>query len=330
MEVLMSVSTSRSISKLVFEIVSSLSSKYGFSVEEGMSHFGGLGEGEERELSKSEMGLERKVIMPWCGKICSEKCKAVRLNHGLYTQCVNEIKEKDLCKTCMSQSLKRIDGSPPYGLIKERLLMGSEYVDPKGKRPLKYGNVMIKLDINREDAEIEAARQGVKIAEEDYIVEKGNRGRPKKSIIKEGSNQISQSNEKKDDALKKKRGRPKKNKEIIEVKTVPLEEDTPEQEDKQVSKHLSKQLSATDATDATVATNATNAIKETLEEEEIEEEEEEEEEEEVEVKEFTFNKKLYYRNPINNALYDPKSYEHIGIWDEENETIVNIENEDED
>tara|TARA_R110002074_G_scaffold374087_1_gene550413 strand:- start:106 stop:714 length:609 start_codon:yes stop_codon:yes gene_type:complete len=202
MEVLMSVSMSRSIEKLVLEIVKSLSSKYGFSVEEGMKHFS-----MERELLyKRDMPLEGKVIMPWCGKICSEKCKAVRLNHGLYTQCMNEIKDKGLCKTCMSQSLKTNNGEPPYGLIKDRLLMGSEYVDPKGKRPLKYGNVMIKLDIKREDAEIEAARQGVKIAEEDYIVEKGTRGRPKKSIIKEGSNVISQSEEKKDVPLKKKTG----------------------------------------------------------------------------------------------------------------------------
>ena len=53
-----------------------------------------------------------------------------------------------------------------------------------------------------------------------------------------------------------------------------------------------------------------------------------EEEEEVEVKEFKFNKKLYYRNPVNNALYDPKSYEHIGTWDEENEKIVDVEDDD--
>ena len=45
--------------------------------------------------------------MPFTGVICSSNCNAIRVNHGLYTQCINEYKiEKNgynVCKTCVKQ-----------------------------------------------------------------------------------------------------------------------------------------------------------------------------------------------------------------------------------
>ena len=276
MEVLMSVENDKKVCKLVESIVKSLSKKYGFSVEEGMRYL---------EVDKKEYKSKNEII-PWCGVINEYNCQAIRYNHGLYTQCNNKKESKLLCKTCNNQSLKRENKEPPYGLIKERLLKGKDYVDVKGKRPVQYGNVMLNENITRERAEKYAASQGLKISEEDFEVKKVNRGRPKKC-----KSEIDEEVDKR----KKGRGRPRKNKEEEKVEEEEVEEEKVEEKE--------------------------------VEEEEVEEEEVEEEE--VEVKEFIFNKKLYYRNPVNNALYDPKSYEHIGRWDEENEKILDM-NEDED
>ena len=285
----MSMEGERVISKLVRIIVKSLSEKYGFSVEEGMRYL---------EVDKKEKKSKNEII-PWCGVVNECNCEAIRLNHGLYTQCNNKKVSNSLCKTCMNQSLKMDNKEPPYGLINERLLKGKDYIDPKGKRPVQYGNVMLKENITREAAEKYALSQGMCISEEDYIVTKGNRGRPKKSIDNSdvGLTGIPLEEEK----PKKGRGRPKKNKERVDHLTRPEEE-----EDLVVS--------PTEEEGCLVVSPK---------------EEEEEVEEEVEVKEFTFNKKLYYRNPVNNALYDPNSYEHIGTWDEENEKILDIDEEDE-
>ena len=313
----MSELMSKNVSKLGESIVKSLSDKYGgFSVEEGMKHL-------SMEVN-SKNCVEKKVIIPWCGEICEDKCRGVRLNHGLYTQCMNEKKDKDLCKTCMTQSLKTLNREPPYGLINERLLKGSEYVDPKGKRPVNYGNVMIKLDITREEAEMEAKRQGLKIAEEDYIVKKGNRGRPKKFQSARDISDVGLSGtpllEEEEEKPKKGRGRPKKNKEIVEgenhlTPTRRLEEGGVVVDPREEGDLL---CGTTEEGDLLCGTTEEGGFGVPPIEEE----------EEVEVKEFKFNKKLYYRNPVNNALYDPKSYEHIGTWDEENEKIVDVEDDD--
>lgn len=268
-------------------IVKSLSSEFGFSVEEGMMHL------EKEYKVKEKKVKEKKVIIPWCGEINELNCNGIRVNHGLYTQCVNNKVRDSLCKTCYNQSLKSENKEPAYGLIQERKMKGSNYRDRKGKKPAQYGNVMIELNISREEAEKYAASQGMRISEEDFEVKKGNRGRPKKSTL---AKDTSDEEEEEIKPTKKGRGRPKKKKE-------------------EATKTLSHKEEEGNLTCSLV-------------DEEIPPLEESEEEEEVEVKEFTFNKKLYYRNPINNALYDPKSYEHIGTWDEENEIIIDINEED--
>ena len=282
--------------KLVESIVKRLSDKYGFNMEEGMRHV----------VVEKKLEVCERVKVPWCGVIIEGKCNGIRLNHGLYTQCEKDKEKNELCRTCYNQSLKTENKEPPYGLIKERLLKGKDYIDRKGKRPVQYGNVMEKENITREAAERYAASLGMTIAEEDFEVKKGNRGRPKKSTIA-----IDTSDEEEREP-KKGRGRPKKNKEEVAPleKEDPLEDTRREKEDP---------LEESRGLRGDPLEESRGLRGDPLEEEE----------EEVEVKEFTFNKKLYYRNPINNALYDPKSYEHIGTWDEENKKIIDVNEEDE-
>ena len=68
---------------------------------------------------------------------------------------------------------------------------------------MNYGNVMLKLDIKKEDAIAEAAKFGWEIADEQFEVVKAKKGRPAKAKAEKDPN-----------AAPKKRGRPKKTKKV--------------------------------------------------------------------------------------------------------------------
>jgi len=159
---------------------------------------------------------------------------------------------------------------------------------------------MDKLKISRVEAEKEATLQGMEIPEEEFSIKKSQRGRPKKDTS------AVDSSESESDQPKKTSGRPKKDKavtthdkiqELVKIANEEAKEEAKEEEAKE-------------------------------EEEKEEEKEEEEEEEETEVKKFVVNGKTYLK-ANNNTLYDEKSWEEVGMWDEEQKQVVPIEEDDE-
>ena len=213
-------------------------------------------EPKTKKTNKSKKNKSTKeVLLPWCGVIEPHKCKAIRVNHGLYTQCQNVSDE--LCGTCLKQKLKNTNREPDHGYIEERLTKGDEFKNKNGQKPELYNKVMEKLNITMEEASECAKNRGMIIPKEETVE-------------------------------RKKRGRPKKSKKCVETY------DT---------------------------SGSENDEEDTLDNEN------EEEDEEVEVKELTHNDKVYYINPLNNALYDSKTYELLGEWDEKNKTIIDIEQE---
>ena len=134
--------------------------------------------------------------LPFDGRV-RDGCVALKLNHGLFTQCCDKIgDDSELCKTCER-------GEARYGKIGERSTAPFPYVDPKGKRETRYGNVMEKLGITETDAKLAAELRGITIKDEDFEMIKTTRGRPKKN--KDGED--TSSDEEKET---KKRGRPAK------------------------------------------------------------------------------------------------------------------------
>ena len=158
---------------------------------------------EDRVLGKS------KCIIPFCGSKISGRCSGIKLNYGLYSQCMNEISGSDIyCKTCSKQGVKSGTGKPTYGDISERINKGKEWRDKKGKEAVRYANVMDKLEITREQAEREATRFGLKISEIEFEMKEVKRGRPKKSVeVSDTDSEIS--------VEPKKRGRPRKEKQVV-------------------------------------------------------------------------------------------------------------------
>jgi hypothetical protein len=145
--------------------------------------------------------------LPYNGELNYECCYALRQNSGLYTQCKSVRNGvNSYCKQCQVLADKT-DGMPEYGTIQQRVEVGVfDYVDPKGRKPVSYSKIMKKYKISKEEVLDEASKFNIHINEghfESQIVEK--RGRPAskkedKSVIEKGP-----------------KGRPKKEKKVIQI-----------------------------------------------------------------------------------------------------------------
>jgi hypothetical protein len=155
------------------ETVKLLGSKYEFNVEEALLFLNiteevkvevkvkGVKEGKEKEVKepkekkvkeKKEKKEGPKMVLPFCGRVVTEWCEGVKLNHGLYSQCVSEKSGEKYCKSCKKQAEANESSKPTLGDINERMLKSSaEYRAEKGKKCVVYAAVMKKLKITKED-----------------------------------------------------------------------------------------------------------------------------------------------------------------------------------
>lgn len=219
----LSAATERGVKNACVEfstnVVKTLSEKYGFDLEEAMK---GLSLDElsvapkKKSASSSESSPKQKkaeraipkMVLPFCG-VMADWCGALRLNHGLYTQCTNaKPAEGEFCGTCQKQADANANGKPNAGTVADRLAVDPmEYADPKGKKKVvAYANVMAKLDLTREAAIAEAARFGWLIPEVQFELQVKQRGRPKSAPVSEESESA--------ESPKKARGRPRKEKAV--------------------------------------------------------------------------------------------------------------------
>ena len=192
----------------VRDAVEYLADKHGFSCEDALTEMNLVKSTTTKKPTKPKV-LKATIPLPFCGTLLSTCC-GIRVNHGLHSQCSNakevcEISGEtlDYCKTCNKQAKSNENGAPNAGDIRTRL--SGEWSPSKGKL-VNFGNVMDKLNISREKAEEEAAKLGLTIPEEQFVVVKGRRGRPKSDAAASSSD---------DEKPKKPRGRPKKEKKVI-------------------------------------------------------------------------------------------------------------------
>ena len=182
--------------------------EYKFDGDEAVLKFGGMEvvDGKSKKTKKKvKKTLKPSVCLPFCGSALEGLCHGIKLNRGLYTQCMmTPAGEGQFCTTCARQCAANANGLPNYGTIEERIAQGAEWKDPKGKAPVNYGNVMLKLNITKEAAVAEAEKFGITIPEEQFEVVKAKKGRPAKA-----------KKEKDPNAAPKKRGRPRKTKKVV-------------------------------------------------------------------------------------------------------------------
>ena len=157
----------------------------------------------KKVTEKKSVEKKPQTVLPFCGEVQSECCKAIRLNHNLFTQCSISPAEGEFCKTCNGNAAKN-DGKPTYGTVEDRMNAGRMEYSVGGKKVVRYSRVMDKLNITRDQAEKAAADMGVVIAEDQFEHEIVKKGRPSKSA--EVSDTESETSQKES----KKAGRPKK------------------------------------------------------------------------------------------------------------------------
>ena len=262
---------------------------------------------------KSEMlrVLSSEISMPWCGVVEECCCENIKRNNGLYTQCEN-VKESGLlyCKECEKQNGKN-GGESKNGKVSDRLKSGiMEYIDPSsGKKPIMYREYMRKMNITRSEVESYGKLCGVVIPEchFDEGEEKKKRGRPKKE------------KEEKPLEEKKKRGRPKKEKEVIynagEDLIASLLTESRESDEKNM-----------ESDEKNIESDEKNIESDEKNMESDEKNMENEDEEETLVVKFDI-KGVTYLKSSDNVLYDMMSHDVIGIWNEETSEIDEIPEE---
>ena len=197
-EVMMSLKMKNALSSFGEEVARSvievLSSKYGFPVEEAYSCCSikalerGRGERESRpssRVSTRSSATPPMVALPFCGKAVEGWCSGIRVNGGLYTQCSNEPDgDSPYCATCQRQASKNKHGLPNGGDVGDRIAKGDEWRCPKGKEPVRLANYLKKsgkvlTDELREQIKASAETFGWTIADSDWVVKSGPRGRPR-------------------------------------------------------------------------------------------------------------------------------------------------------
>ena len=148
-------------------LVGELATQHGFDADAAISSLGldrfvtkRAPKGQSKAKVPKEKVLKPTMPLPYCGVANKSNCRALRLNHGLHTQCTQKVSKGMLyCKTCQKGVDRSATGKPTYGTIEDRMCACLlEYVDPKGKRTIPYANVMEKLNITRADAEAEVAK----------------------------------------------------------------------------------------------------------------------------------------------------------------------------
>ena len=133
-------------------------------------------------------------------------CKGLAYNKGLFTQCDKKVLENNIyCNKCNKEASESTMGIPLCGTVEQRLACGLyEFKDTKGRSPISYLKLLKKEKLGEVEAKYEASKLNFEIPAEHFeeIV--------KAKKVKEEDNSTD----------KKSKGRPKKEKTVIEAKDV--------------------------------------------------------------------------------------------------------------
>lgn len=279
-------SIKQEVNKYVCEIVMKCGERYGFNGEEAVRELLNVEEVVVKDKVVKDVVVKDKVVkdvvvkdkvlkgkgivFPFSGVKWEGCCEAIKQNHGLYSQCMNEpMNEKNVCKMCDKKNVE-------YGYIQDRIDKGDTWCDSKGNKATHYRKIMRYLKLTDEEVKKAASEKNIFIDEKHFEELEVKKGRTKKVVEKV---------EEED----KKRGRPKKEEKKVEV-------------------------SVTEDLFATLVKEAEEAKKE--------------EEEEVTVKKFE-HKGVTYLRSSDNVIYDMKTEDAIGKWNEAREEIEEYELEPE-
>lgn len=142
---------------------------------------------ENTQISdKKKDKIETTFIVPYCGTINDECCKAIIYNHGLYTQCPIKCSQ-DVCSSC--KTLK-------YGRIEQRLNLkpGELLVLENGKKEADYKNIIKKFNYPIDELKKYFSSNNLNynfdgLIEKPSTTKKG-RGRPRKVVAEDNETSL--------------------------------------------------------------------------------------------------------------------------------------------
>jgi hypothetical protein len=249
---------------------------------------------------------------------------------------------------CENQASKHGHGKPTYGTIEDRTAVGIlDFVDPSGKKPEKYMNVLKKMNIPVNEAVDEASKQKMTINpihfEEEpdvgLVIEKATekaKGRPKKSkkvlevVDEEGddliSNLLKASKVPVEEVVDEEEAE-KKKKEAEEAEKKKKEAEKKKRNEEKAAKEAEKKKREAEEAEKKKR-EAEEAEKKKREAEEAEKKKKEPEQKTAQVKKITHTDgKIYYKSRVG-IVYNTESVE-VGKWNEvTNEIEFNEEKED--
>ena len=129
-------------SEIVRDTISRCAEKYGFSVEEALREFVGVGVSVSKvKLVKEKKVKEVSIPLPFNNVVKEGCCHGLEWNHGLLTQCGVCCEEGVMYCSVHEKECE-------YGTIEERMSSDAvSYVSRNGKRPVAYVKVMKKLKL---------------------------------------------------------------------------------------------------------------------------------------------------------------------------------------
>ena len=123
------------------------------------------------------MRLSLRVELPWCGVKLSG-CVGLLYNGGLYTQCGKSF-EGEYCVGCIG----RKESGKWNGDVSERMKCKIGEYSVGGKKEVSYMKWLSKNGVSREMAERYAESRGLSIPLEHFVERESRRGRPRKSEL---------------------------------------------------------------------------------------------------------------------------------------------------
>ena len=164
---------------------------------------------EKREKPAKEASDKWECPFPYSGTCDDSLCHGLLQNQQQYTQCKKSpVNGGEFCKMCQKNADEN-DGIPEYGTIELRQAVDIfEYITPKGRKPLAFAKVMRKYSVTKEQVLEEAGKLNIEIDERHFEepVKDAARGRPKAEKPAKAAN-----------VTKGVKGRPKKEKKVLEV-----------------------------------------------------------------------------------------------------------------
>lgn len=265
---------------------------------------------EEAKTQSNQRPPYPKTIypLPFTG-VVYDSCNGIKPNFNLFTQCPNnpsKTSTKGLCKTCDKQAQINFHNKPNCGLIQDRVKEPfGGFRDPRKKRPVTLGSVIITKKLKVEDVRKEFQEKNISIPDilwqekwENTKTKKENKKTKKENKKEQHTVIVSESDTESEQE-------PKENQKLETHSDVLIEQ------------KLSKEESHEESDEADQSDMATT------EEYESDHNQDDEEEEELDVKEFKIDNMTYFKDDDNN-LYDMETHEKVGIYDVEEEMIIPV------